>query len=52
MSKVPKEKEKKMESLNSKKALPIVVAVMDAKSPKTHANGRDIAIAPEPIFPT
>ena len=37
---------------NSAQPLPIVVAVMDAKRPNTQENGRDMAIAPEPIFPT
>lgn len=32
--------------------VPIVVAVMDARRPKMHEKGRDIAIAPDPILVT
>jgi hypothetical protein len=31
-------------------SLPIVVAVMDARRPNMQENGRDMAIAPDPIF--
>lgn len=33
-------------------ALPIVEDVMDARRPRTHENGSEIAIALLPIFPT
>lgn len=34
----------------SKHSIPIVVAVMDASRPNMQENGRDNAIAPDPIF--